>query len=170
VIEELADNETLLRASVRAWRYWSPERQLSTAVWTEYRGTLAQVIESPLSWRVITAAFDAANRMNWRCRDRWQAARWAAQSGPGFGLADFAAMDAPVVARIHPEDETRAAWRAMRAGIRELEGIIDVTGPASRILREGEEIEQEYWPYGDGADFDEEAAVLAEDGEDEGFE
>ena len=57
LIEELADNEALLRSAAKTWRYWSPERQLSTAVWSQYRGTLAQVIESPLSWRVITAAF-----------------------------------------------------------------------------------------------------------------
>ena len=72
-------------------------------------------------------------------------------------------MGTPVVARVHPEDETRAAWRAMRAGIQELEGIIGVAGPASRILREHEEIEWEFWPFGDGSDFDEDAAVRAED-------
>jgi hypothetical protein len=40
--------------------------------------------------------------------------------------------------------------------------LTNVQGPASRLLREQEEAEREYWPHGDGDDFDEDAAYEAE--------
>jgi hypothetical protein len=52
----------------------------------------------------------------------------------------------PEYAEIREEDKLREAWRAIHAGIAELEETIGVQGPASRVMREAEDIEAELWP------------------------
>jgi hypothetical protein len=132
VIEELADSEQLVREAASAGQYWAAPRVLSADVWTQYRTVLAQSIESPFEWRVITLAFDEGNRLNWIVGTR------GSQHSPSrFREAE----------RVDESDDVRRAWRAMRAGIRTLEHLIQVQGPASRMLRSDEEIEREVWDH-----------------------
>jgi hypothetical protein len=49
----------------------------------------------------------------------------------------------------------------VRRAIETLERTIGVTGSASRVLREIEDTEREFWPFGDGTDFDSEKAARA---------
>ena len=142
IIEELADAMKLVEEAVRARTYWPAPRQLSTAVWTEYRATLAQHVESPWTWRVITIAFDEVNRLNWLVGLRAQQTRVRAETRPRFRITPPFIGAIPVT----DEDETRKAWRAMRAGICELEQLISVMGPASRMLGEEADFAAELWP------------------------
>jgi hypothetical protein len=136
VIEELADAQNLLEGAVREVAYWRPPRQLSTSVWTEYRAVLAAHVDSPWTWRVITIAFDEVNRLNWLVGTRFRSLP------PLSGHAQQV--------EVATDDDTRQAWRAMRAGIGELEKLIGVMGPASRMLGEVEEREDQLWPGGSG--------------------
>jgi len=127
VIEELADSEGLIRDAASSGHYWVASRVLSADVWTQHRTTLARNIESPLEWRIITAAFDECNRLNWILGEK------RAEHG-GQGRAS-----------VEQSDRLRDAWLATRNGIRTLEQLIQVQGPASRMLRSDEEIESEVW-------------------------
>lgn len=138
VIEELADSMNLLEEAVRTKAYWPAPRQLSTEVWNEYRVVLAEHVESPFSWRVVTSAFDEVNRLNWLVGLR------ARQAHPVSGTQQSVESK--------NEDQTRQAWRSMRAGIGELERLILVMGPASRMLGEPGDVEAKLWPGVPGLD------------------
>jgi hypothetical protein len=146
VLEELAEASALIEDAAKpdSRRYWPQPRRLPTAVWNEYRVQIASVIESPLSWRNITSAYDAINNLNWTVNHR----RTHSQE---VGVAVHGAL-------VRPHDGTRSAWRSIRAAIGELEATIGVQGPASRMMREQEEAEAEFWRFGDGDDFDADAA------------
>jgi hypothetical protein len=141
VLEELADAEQLLQDAATRRRYWPRPRALSAAVWTEQRGTLAEHIDSALSWRRITAGLDEINRLNWLVDQRRES------TNPGSDAAKLGE-------RVSPNDNTRQSWRAIREAIAQLEQVIEVVGPASRVLRDGGDIEAELWPLGDGSEFD----------------
>ncbi len=142
IIEELADSMTLVEEAVRVRTYWAAPRQLSTAVWTEYRIALAKQVESPLTWRIITTAFDQVNRLNWLVGYRAQQTRVRAERRARLRIIPLFLGAIPVT----DGDETRQAWRAMRAGIRELEQLTAVMGPASRMLGEEGDFEAKLWP------------------------
>jgi RNA-splicing ligase RtcB len=144
VTEELAESTSLIEAAAKSRRYWVAPRQLPAATWREYRTDIAVAIESPLDWRFITSAYDGINNLNWIVQHR----RNTDQS-----------VETPVLgARVSEDDHTREVWRGIRQAIGALESTIGVTGPASRVLREPEDAEREYWPHGDGSDFDREKA------------
>jgi hypothetical protein len=146
VMEELAEAMSLIQGAGKAWRYWVAPRRLPTDTWNQYRTDVAAAIESPLDWRFITSAYDAINNLNWVVDHR----RFTAQDA-----------EAPIHGvRVGAVDETREVWRSIRRAIATLEAVTGVQGPASRLMREQEDAESEYWPFGDGADFDEEEARL----------
>jgi len=148
VMEELAEANTLIEQAARTGRYWRAPRQIPTETWNQYRTDLAIAIEVPLDWRIVTAAYDALNNLNWTVQHR----RTSDQTVDGARLGVF----------INADDHTRDVWRSVRQAIGVLERIIGVMGPASRVLGEEDERERGLWPHGDGDDFDEEAARIAE--------
>jgi hypothetical protein len=152
VIEELAEAKSLIQNAAKSFRYWPAPRQIPTTTWTQYRTEIATAIDSPLDWRFITTAYDAINNLNWTVQHRRETTT----------LVD----DHRLGAAVHALDNTREAWRAVRQAIATLEQTIGVMGPASRALREPEDAEQEFWPFGDGDDFDEEEAQFAAEQED----
>ena len=147
VVEELAESSSLIEAAANGRRYWIGPRQLPTATWNEYRTDIATAIESPLDWRHVTTAFDAVNDLNWAVEHR----RNTDQS-----------IDTPIRgAHVHAQDNTREVWRMIRQAIESLGAIIGVEGDSSRLALGDHDRERKCWPYGDGDDFDEEAASNA---------
>jgi hypothetical protein len=57
-------------------------------------------------------------------------------------------------------DNTLQTWRALQSAITILEHTIRVTGPGARMPR-SDEVEMICWAFGDGSEFDEEAASYA---------
>lgn len=154
VLEELAEASSLLESAARSWSYWPAPRTLPTSTWTEYKAEIASAVDGPLDWRIITSAYDAVNNLNWIVEGR---RRSTTTLSAATGVA----------ARTHVlvGDETREKWQRIRMAIGVLEQLIGVQGPASRILRAQEEVERVFWPHGDGNDFDEESARVAEEQE-----
>jgi hypothetical protein len=144
VLEELAESGSLIEGAAKSRQYWPAPRKLPTATWDEYKTEIASAIEAPLDWRIITAAYDSVNSLNWTVEHR-------RRNPPTGGLF-----------WVESEDETREKWRSIRLAIAILEQTIAVQGPASRVLREREDAEREFWPFGDGDDFDVESAEMAE--------
>lgn len=145
VMEELAEASALIASAAKSRRYWLGPRVLPTSTWNEYRTEIATAIEVPLDWRFITAAYDGINNLNWTVQHRRATAQTVDTHTAG--------------ALVSEDDETRAVWRDIRQAIETLERSVGVMGPASRVLREAEDAEAEFWPYGDGADFDRDTAV-----------
>lgn len=148
VMEELAEAQSLIFDAAESGFYWVAPRVLPTNTWNDYRTDIATVLDAPLSWRMVTAAYDSINNLNWIVGHRRATTQDSEAGVRGV--------------RLEAEDETRAAWRSIRLAIETLEGTLHVSGPASRVMREREDVEREYWPHGDGDDFDLEAAVLAD--------
>jgi hypothetical protein len=147
-MEELAEAASLIEGAARSGRYWPQPRALPTETWNQQRNVVAESIDAPLSWRMVTSAYDAINNLNWIVDHR----RHHSQE-----------VDVPVEgARVTEHDCTRDAWRAIRLAIATLEQTIGVQGPASRVMREAEDAEAEYWPHGDGEDFDADSARIAD--------
>jgi hypothetical protein len=144
VMEELAEASSLLQSAAKSFRYWPAPRQIPTNTWNQYRTDIAAAVESPVAWRFITSAYDALNDLNWTVQLRRETTT----------LVD----DRRLGVSVSPLDDTRAAWRAVRLAIETLERMIGVVGLASRVARESEDAEQEFWPLGDGEDFDWERA------------
>lgn len=150
-MEELAESFTLIEESAKTGRYWVAPRDLPTGTWNEYRTDIAAAIESPADWRFITAAFDAINNLNWVVEHRRRTSNDTA--GPRLGF------------QVDAVDETREAWRSLHRAIETLEETLRVPPAASRLSggnRDQAATERALWPHGDGADFDEEAAIVAE--------
>lgn len=144
VAEELAESMSLIETAAQTHRYWIGPRDLPVTTWVQYQTDIAAQIESPIDWRLITAAYDAINNLNWIVQHR----RVTDQT------VDTTIQGAPV----WPKEETRETWRQIRAAIGALERAIGVMGPASRMLGEVEAVERTLWPHGDGEDFDAESA------------
>jgi hypothetical protein len=140
VMEELAEAISLLQNAAKSSRYWPAPRQIPTSTWNQYRTHIGAAMDSPLHWRFITSAYDALNDLNWTVQHRRETTT----------LVD----DHRLGASVSPLDNTRETWRAVRLAIETLERSIDVMGPASRVLREPDDAEREFWPLGDGEDFD----------------
>jgi hypothetical protein len=146
VVEELAESLKLIEEAAEGFRYWVGARQLPTDTWNHYRPEVAAAIESNLDWRQITEGYDAINNLNWLVNHR----RQTDNDVDGHRLGFF----------VRPEDQMRAAWREVRQAIQVLEIQQEVVDAASR-LREPEDIaERRLWPFGDGDDFDREAAEI----------
>lgn len=148
VTEELAEAKRMIEKAAKARRYWPSPRMMPTDTWNRHRSDIAAAIESPLYWRFITAAYDAVNELNWTVQHRRNTTT----------LVD----DHRLGAHVEAADNTRETWRTVRQAIQALEETINVQGPASRILREAEDAEREYWPFGDGNDFNLDGALQAE--------
>ncbi len=148
VIEELAESLALIEGAATSRRYWVGPRQLSTGTWNDYRTGIAAMIESAVDWRRVTAAYDAINNLKWVVDHRRRTSR--DKFGPTEGFW------------IEPQDRTREAWSTVRLAIETLERTLDISGEASRAVGEGEALAGRLWPHGDGDDFDEEAARIAE--------
>jgi hypothetical protein len=144
VMEELAEAGSLIENAATSSRYWPAPRQIPTNTWNQYRTSIAAAINPPLHWRLITSTYDALNDLNWIVQHHRESTT----------LVD----DHRLGVRVSPLDNTREAWRAVRQAIQTLEQTIGVLGPASRVLREREHAEREFWPFGDGDDFNEEDA------------
>lgn len=139
VAEELADSYRVLCAAVDQRRYWPASQLLSSSVWTEYRASIATIVEDPGDWRQITAAFDAANRLNRIVQYRQRTSQVAGEHLAGYW--------------VDPADETRAAWRAFRDGLDTLDRVLGLSETATRQLSDREATERKFWPLGDGAEF-----------------
>lgn len=149
ILEELRDAELLIREATAARRFWRPPRQLLTPNWQKYSPHLAAYLEdSPADsalWKCVASAFSELNRLNWVSDDRWRAAeRLAAVNQDGR----------PARARIWPNDNTRVAWRSVRAAIRGL-----ATSLGQTPNDDDDTLEKELWPYGDADEFDGEPDV-----------
>jgi flagellin-like hook-associated protein FlgL len=69
VMEELMDDLTALRKAKDQGHYWPrPDRELSTATWTELRHLLARYLGTE-PWLDVSTAYAAINRTNWVVRD-----------------------------------------------------------------------------------------------------
>lgn len=148
VIEELAEAAALIENAAGSRRYWAAPRELPTTTWSQYKTEIAGAIDSAADWRLITAAYDAVNDLNWTVQHR--------------RTKTTAIEEDEFRARLHEHDDTRAKWRTIRQAIETLEKTIGVQGPASRMLREHGDAEGEFWPFGDGDDFDLEDAMDAQ--------
>lgn len=139
-VEELADAGSLIEQAVKSSRYGPGDTQIPTSTWSQYRDDIAAAIYSPLDWRFITGAYDAIKGLHCIVQHRRN--------------TNTSVDDRRLGIKVSRLDGTREAWRAVRQGIEALERTIDVTGPASRTLRETDDIEREIWSFGDGKDFD----------------
>ena len=148
VMEELAESMVLIQKSARSRRYWVGPRALPTTTWNQYRTVIAAGIDSALDWRLVTAAYDAINNLNWLVEHRRRTEQRVSTGVEG--------------AIVNEHDETRAVWRASRSALHALERTVEVSGPASRLLHDQDDLELEFWPYGDGDDFDLDAAMVAD--------
>jgi hypothetical protein len=150
ILEELRVADLLLRQAVAARRYWEPPRQLSTANWTRYSPHLAAYVTDRPSdhvfWSRVADAFNELDRLNWLANDRWRTAERVAAAN----RAVFSRQLRPPRARVWPADRTRQSWRAIRAGMHELEQSVGLESEESDA-ESG--IENELWPYGDADEF-----------------
>jgi hypothetical protein len=149
VIEELGEAKTTIEQAVSSRTWWKPPRQLSTGTYSEYRHVLAGQFGSPITWSVVSSAYDVMNRLNWKSRERWEAAELRNHQRS----ASAAQTHDPQLGRIWPTDATRDGWRTVRVAIGALESEIDLMGPASRMLGEVCDQENALWPHGDGDEF-----------------
>jgi hypothetical protein len=144
VVEELAESLALIEEAADTRRYWAGSRQLPTETWNGYRTEIAAAIESNLDWRQITEGYDAINNLNWLVNHRRQTDNDIDGHRLGF--------------RVLPGDRTRAAWQEVRQAILVLEFRQDVPDVASRLRESEEHGVRRLWPFGDGEDFDYDAA------------
>jgi hypothetical protein len=153
ILEELADDELLIRQAVAARRFWERGRQLYTGHWGTYSPRLAAILgEEPDErefWSRVAAAFHEVDRLNWLSTERWRIAEEIAERNREADLK-LRGYAQPPRARIYPLDRSRASWRAIRAGMRELERSLSIEphGPTDA------ELEKELWPYGDEREID----------------
>lgn len=148
VMEELADAAGLIENAARSRRYWPAPRELATTTWNEYKMEIAGAIDSALDWRSITSAYDAVNDLNWTVQHR------RTKTTPAEEL-EFGA-------RLDEHDHMRAKWRTIQLAMKTLETTIAVQGSASRMLRKQGDAESEFWPFGDGDDFNLDDAMDAQ--------
>jgi hypothetical protein len=57
VMEELAESTSLIEDAAKTRRYWIAPRRLPTGTWNKYRTEIADAIDSPLDWRLITTGY-----------------------------------------------------------------------------------------------------------------
>jgi hypothetical protein len=101
VLVELDEIDGAIREAASVGAYWTERmagRELPTGTWNTYREVLAVRLD-PHPWRLVAAAFDVANDLNWRLR-------------------------AGKLARPPESQALRIVWRTVRAAINELEPLV----------------------------------------------